>query len=207
MANTSAAFGYRSFGHRDGSAPTMGMERLFIFSSDTNLYFTGDPVARSSATPGCIQPFLGSSLVPQLCGIFAGCEFFNTTVNRQVWSPFFPGSVGTSSASVIAYVITDPEMQYLVQCSSGPITSSFIGQNVNTLSPGSSLGNQTTGISAVQLSATPTAGSSLPFKIVDFYSNFAPPGVNGVDNTTAFNMVVVVPNQTDRRAGTTGLTT
>ena len=49
MANSTSAFGFLSFGHLDGSAPTMGLERLVLLTSDTNLYFTGDAVARSTS--------------------------------------------------------------------------------------------------------------------------------------------------------------
>ena len=77
MANTNAPFGFTSFGHQDGSAPTMGLERKFILSSDANLYFTGDPVSNSSASPGYIAPYNGSSLAAIVAGVFAGCEYYN----------------------------------------------------------------------------------------------------------------------------------
>jgi len=205
MANTNNPFGFHSFGHRDGSAPTMGLERLFINSSDTNPFFTGDLVVRSGSG-GTIAPTAGSTSAQLPCGVFVGCEYFNPTVSRVVWSSYFPGSV-SSSSPVNAYVITDPEMQFIVQCSSGPITSTMIGANAIVTVAQSSLGNTTTGISAMVLSTAVTGSASYPFKIVDLYSNFAPPGVNGGDNATPFNIVVVTANSWDRRAGTTGLST
>lgn len=200
MANTNAPFGFRSFGHLDGSAPTMGLERVFINSSDSNLYFTGDPVARSSAVSNVIAPFNGSSLALICAGIFAGCEYYNSNVGRVVWSNWFPGSVGSSSP-VTAYIISDPEMTFTVQASSTPITSSFIGYNANILTSQSSLGNQTTGISVVTLASTigVLGGSSQPFRIVDLSSNCAPPGTNGTDSTTNYNVVVVAPNNWSRK--------
>lgn len=201
MANTNSPFGFRSFGHQDGSAPTMGLQRLIINSSDTNLYFTGDTVIQSG---GVLSIYNGSSgnVVPS--GVFVGCEYYSAAVGRVVWSSFFPGNLGTSSSPCNAYVITDPEMQFVVQSSSTPITSSMIGLNVNVLTTQSSLGNQTTGISATVIASTQTSAtlSSFPYKIVDLWSNFAPPGVNGTDNTTNFNSVVVAPNYWLRHAGT-----
>lgn len=199
MANTNAPFGLRSLGHADGSAPTMGLQRYTLNSSDTNLYFTGDPVA---LTGGVITPFNGSSGASPIVGTFQGCEFYSPSVGRVVWSSFFPGNLGTSSSPCNAYLITDPEMTFIAQASSTPFTSSMIGLNVNVLTSQSSLGNQTTGISAVTLASTQvTNSSSLPFKIVDLYSNFSPPGVNGVDNTTNFNVAVVAPNFWVRHQG------
>lgn len=208
MANTNNPFGFRSFGHRDGSAPTMGLDKYTINSSDANLYFTGDPVALSSAAYGVLSPYGGSSLTPKVLGIFAGCEYYSPNVQRVVWAPFFPASV-SSSSPVTAYVITDPEMQFIVQCSSAGFGSSMVGGNCNILAAQSSLGNQTSGVSNVTIASTIglTAGSSYPFTIVDAYSNYAPPGVNGTDNSSAYNIMIVAPNNWFRKAGVTGVTT
>lgn len=205
MANTSSPFGFRSFGHRDGSAPTAGLERVFINSSDTNTYFTGDLVMISSANAGAIGIYPGSTSALMPAGVFQGCEFYSPSVARVVWSSYFPGNLGTSSSPVTAYIISDPEMQFVVQCSSGPLTQASVGSNANVLTAQSSLGNTTTGISAMVLASTTVGtGSSMPFVVVDLLSNFTPPGVNGVDNTTAYNCVVVAPNQWRRKAGVTG---
>ena len=205
MANTFSPFGFRSFGHRDGSAPTMGLERVFILSSDTNHVFTGDVVARSSATPGYVTQYFGSYLAPVPAGVFAGCEYYNPSVNRVTWNSYFPASV-SSSSPVTAYIISDPEMTFLVQASS-VVGSSDIGTNYNILSGASSLGNTLNGISNVSLAtgSTVTGVSSYPFRLVDVYSNFAPPGANGTDNSSAFSIVVVAPNGWDRKV-LTGIT-
>lgn len=202
MANTNGPFGFRAFGHQDGMAPTMGLQRYVINSSDTSLYFTGDTVTLSGGVLSIYNGSSGSGSAGIALGVFNGCEFFSAAVGRVVWSSFFPGNLGTSSSPCNAYVQTDPEMQYVVQCSSAAITSSQIGQNANVLTTQSSLGNQTTGVSATVLQSTAlTNSASAPYKIVDLYSNFAPPGVNGTDNTTNFNAVIVAPNNWVRRAG------
>jgi len=220
MANVFSPFGFRQFRRLDGGAPTAGFDTLSIASSDTNLYFTGDPVATSASHPYVTVPSTG---VSQLRGIFLGCEFFSPTVGRKVWSPFFPGSVQTSSGTndAIAWVCTDPDMMWIVQTSTGTtVTSTMIGSNFAFTVAASSLGNQTTGISNVSLaSSTATTTSSGPFRLMDFWSNWnAPtsgnfsfsaniPGtgavVNGTDNTSAGMIVVVAPNLWDRRTTTT----
>ena len=208
MANTIAPFGFRQFRRLDGGAPTAGFDTLTIASSDTNLYFTGDPVVTSTTGPYITVPSTAQAIVR---GIFMGCEFFSPTVGRKVWSPYFPGSVQTSSGTndAQAWVCTDPEMMYIVQCSSlATVTSSMIGLNTSfntSITSLSSQGNQTTGVSAVSLSTIATTNSSAPFRIMDLYSNWAPPGVNGTDNTTAGNIVIVAPNNFDRKAGQTGI--
>lgn len=211
MANTIAPFGFRSFGHRDGSAPTMGFERRFIISSDTAQIFTGDPVANSSVagSPYITLPTTGTV---EVVGIFGGCEYYNSNVGRVVWAPYFPGNIGANATvgPVTAYVITDPEMQFIVQGSTSAVLgSSVVGWNIAYLSTSVGQGNTTTGISAASLmssAGTVGANSSFPFRIVDVYSNFAPPGVNGTDNTTAGAIMVVAPNNWDRKT-LTGATT
>lgn len=207
MANTQAGFGFRPFGHRDGSAPTMGMERMFIASSDVNSYFTGDAVYLSSAATYGTNPNTislssqGSVYIP--CGIFVGCEYYSATVGRTVWNNYFPGSVGSSSPCN-AYVITDPEMTFIAQCSttSGVCGSSLIGWGIGIASSLQGSGNINSGQSDEFLasSAVSVVSASLPFRVVDVYSNFAPPGVNGTSTTAEGGAILIVaPNNWLRR--------
>ena len=63
-----------------------------------------------------------------------------------------------------------------------------------------------TGISAYSVDQTSIGTSSaLPFRIVGLYSQFAPPGETGTDDTADYNLVVVTFNDTDRHSGTTGV--
>ncbi len=199
MANTSAPFGFRAFGRSEGGAPTAGMDRLFILSSDTNTYFTGDVVSISSqsAVAGYITlPASGTALGTPVQGIFMGCEYYSPTVARTVWSNYFPGSVGSSSPCN-AYVVTDPEQLLIAQGTSAAVLgTSVINYNIGFASSMQSGGNTATGISNVALlSTTVSANSSLPFRIVDTYQNYAPPGVNGTSSgTEGFQIMIVRAN-------------
>lgn len=209
MVNTIAPFGFRSFGRLDGGAPTAGLARFFIGSSDTALYFTGDLVALSSAgnangtnNTNIISAFSGSSGYIAL-GVFAGCEYYNTTVARTVWSAYFPGNVG-SSALVTAYVITDPDQLFIGQVSttSSACGSSMIGWGIGITGTASAVGNTTTGVSGLSLasSITALAGSTMPFRVVDLYQNTAPPGTNGTSSGSEGGQILVVqPNNWLRR--------
>ena len=205
MANTLAAFGFRQFRRLDGGAPTAGFDTLTIASSDTNVIGTGDVVATSATGP---YVTVLSSGLSQIRGVFMGCEYYSPTVGRKVWSPYFPGSVQTSSGTndVQAWVCTDPEMLYIVQCSTtATVLSSQIGLNFGVSSGTFGSANTTTGISAMTLASTSAATTAtLPWRFMDYYSNWAPPGVNGTDNTSAGNIVVVAPNNFDRK-NTTGI--
>ena len=206
MANTYSPFGFRPFGRRDGGAPTAGMDRLWIASSDTALYFTGDVVCQSSATtgtnPNTISLWSGSSgYIP--VGVFAGCEYYSPSVGRVVWNSYFPGSVGSSSP-VQAYVITDPDQLFIAQASttSGAVGSSLLGFGITIASSGQASGNLLSGISNIALASSGTTlqSASMPFRVVDVYSNTAPPGVNGTSTgTEGAQILVVAPNNWLRR--------
>lgn len=197
MVNTNAPFGFRQFGRREGGAPTAGLERLFINSSDTNLYFTGDIVNRSSANNQFItNPSSATGIINQYAqaGVFLGCEYYSPAVGRVVWNSYFPGSVGSSSPCN-AYICTDPEQLYIVQGTSGAVlTSTSVGMGFTATTSQSSLGNQATGQSVMTiLSSAPTGlSSNSAVRVVDLYSNFAPPGVNGTSTGSEGFQVAVV---------------
>jgi hypothetical protein len=213
MANTAAPFGFRQFGQREGTAPTAGLERLLITSSDTNLYFTGDVVAISSYSlvAGTISPV--SSVVANAVapvGVFLGCEYYNSNVGRTVWNSFWPGNQG-SSTFYNAYVCTNPQQLYIVQATSNAVCgSSMIGSLVTHSVTGSSLGSQTTGQSVQTiLSSVAVTGlsSNGPWKVVDVYANYAPPGVNGTSTgAEGLQILVVQPNAFSRNV-LTGVST
>lgn len=204
MANTFSPFGFRPFGRQEGGAPTAGMVKLNLLSSDTNAYYTGDVVTISSQSlvAGYITlPASGVTTGSPIQGIFNGCEYYSPTVGRVVWSANFPGSVGSSSPCS-AYVITDPEQLFTVQCTTTAVVgTSAIGLNVGFASSLQTTGNTLTGISGLALNSSTVSGnSSLPFRIVNTTSAFAPPGVNGTDGSTTGAIVVVQMNNAARRS-------
>jgi hypothetical protein len=199
MVNNFSPFGFRQFRRLDGGAPTAGFQTLTIASSDTNVIGTGDVVATSATGPYVTAISSGLS---QIRGVFMGCEFYSPTFQRKVWSPYFPGSVATTSGTndAQAWVCDDPEMLYTVQCSTtSTVTSSQINLNFGVSSGAIGGANTTTGISVMTLASTSFGSTStLPWRLWDLYSNWAPPGVNGTDNTSAGNIVIVQPNNFDR---------
>lgn len=205
MVNTNAPFGFRQFGQREGSAPTAGMERFFINSSDTDLFFTGDVVHASTTAIGMLANTGSTGAITDVpIGIVQGVEYYSAAVGRVVWNSYFPASVGSSSP-VNVYVCTNPEQLYIVQGTSGAVLgSSNIGQGIPCSITGASLGNQLSGQSVMTVTSSLVTGlsSNAAFRIVDLYSNYAPPGVNGTSTTAeGWQIVVVQPNNFQRNAG------
>jgi len=209
--------GFQSFGRQEGSSPSDGLTPVWIASTDPGTIFRGDAVVTSSGGGTNLSgayitsinngPNVTSTGV-MVRGVFQGCYQFQPSAGRVVWSNFYNGVVTGSTGDIKAYVIDDPDVQFLVQASTkGAITSSMIGLNIS-VTFNSTSGNTTTGYSNVTVESTSVLSSGvLPFRIVDFYSAYAPPGVpavgtaafiNGTDNTTPANMIIVRLNNCDR---------
>ena len=190
MANTAASFGFTPFTRVDGAAPSFRITRRLIKASNATAIFKGDPVStdRSTNLGYIIQSAAGTQ---PITGIFWGCKYYSTGLKQPVWSPYWPGSGATGD--VEAYVISDPEAAFLVATrgnSGNPVTTASITRNAQFyLGAG---GNTTTGISSAVLDDNTIASTAtLPFRIVDIANTYEPPGVNGGDNTTIYNWVVV----------------
>lgn len=207
MANTFNAFGFKSFGRLDGGAPTMGQMKVQLLSSDSNTYYTGDVVQIS--TSGYLTfPASGSVTGSPIAGIFNGCEYYSPTVGRVIWSAQSGGNV-TSSAPGLAYVITDPQHLFIAQGSTNAVLgTSVIGWNIGFVSSGQGNGNTTTGMSVVCLaSSTPAATNTLPFRVIDTYTNFAPPGTNGTSTGAEAAQIMVVQMNNQWLRSLTGVST
>ena len=184
MANTNAPFGFRQYSGT-GSTPTYEQVTLLIKSDYTTPIYFGDPVyplstgyiAGSSVTPGTVQ----------IAGIFVGCTYLSVSQKRTVWSNYWPGS--DNNGDVTAYVVTDPNANFLVQVggsSSTGLTQADIGANVQFAY---GTGNSASGISGAYVVYNSAAVTdTLPFRVKSLVT--APPGANGTESG-AYNYVVV----------------
>jgi len=205
MANTFAPSGFLQFQGGAGGAPTFAQSTRRIASGNTTAIFTGDPVqpVTSTATGYITQATAGGSV--QLAGIFVGCKYLSTSLNRVVWSAYWPGSGATGD--VEAYVIDDPASRFIVQSSgtgfpvTGTATSqtsgvqgqlcTFAYSTTGATSGNANGGNNSTGRSTAYVNATATTNTS-PFIVVDYAVSFG----NGGDQTTQYcNLIVGFNNE------------
>jgi len=197
MANTNTPFGFKQV-KGTGSLPTFEQNVRYIAPTNSTAIFFGDAVIPLNT--GYIA--VATAAAVRMEGIFAGCKYTSVSQKRTVWSNYWPGS--DANGDVEAYIIDDPNAQFQVQATSGPITFTSVGRYAQ-LTAGT--GNTATGISAMTL-ATPSAGTiTFPFIVKGLVQD--PPGANGTDITTAYNIVVVGFNNASTRtngAGPVGLT-
>ena len=174
MASTSAPFGFRASFHNSGQ---IRPKAYVIASGYATSVFSGDPVKLT--VNGVVQ--LGTSdgtrsgtvAAVQLLGIFAGCQYLDST-GKPTISPFWTGSTAVyNSEGATAWVYDDPETIYDVQYTNPgtPGTTSMqvaVGQQCDWVvaSPG---GSTSTGISSTQLSAIQSGTGQ--FQITGFQGN------------------------------------
>jgi hypothetical protein len=185
MANTAAPFGFRQY-RGTGSVPTYEQVPAKIASNNSTAIFYGDAVVPVTGTATGYIKQATASTVP-LAGIFVGCKYVSVSQKRTVWSNYWPGS--DANGDVEAYIINDPNSQFVVQAGASGIPASKVGQ-LAQLVVGS--GNTATGISGMYLNDTVGTTATYPFRVVDVVTD--PPGQNGTDATSAYNYVVVAFN-------------
>lgn len=184
MANTSAPFGFRQY-KGTGSSPTYEQVTMKIASNNSTAIFFGDAVVPVTGTAtGYIKQATASTVA--LAGIFVGCKYLSVSQKRTVWSNYWPGS--DANGDVEAYVVNDPNAQFLVQAGSTNIPASKVGQLVQ-LNVGT--GNTANGISGMYVES-PATTATLPFRITDVVTE--PAGTNGTDATSGYNYLVVAFN-------------
>lgn len=192
MSNTNAPNGFQYIGRLEGGSPTEGLTPALVSSGDTNALGYGDLVSRSAggyitkATAGTTSIF----------GVFYGCSYLSTAVGRIVPANYYPGS--GAGSDVACLVCTDPQSTFVVQSDNTAIVFADIGANTNfvTGTPNATTQMSTMALAQSLISTTDT----LPFRIIGLLSDSAPPGTNGTDNSSAFNRVIVQPNNWDRKS-------
>lgn len=193
MANTFAPFGFAQWSGT-GSTPTYEQVERVIGNSAGAIY-KGDPV--TSQSDGTIAQ--SSAGTTQIAGIFVGCQYLSATLNRTVWSPYWPGSGSAVSGSTVkGYVVNDPNAKFKVQSGNAgsPVALTDVGANINfAIGTGNALSGLS-GAYANQATINP-ATTTLPFRIVSLITD--PPGSNGTDTSANGNFIVVAFNNVDTR--------
>ncbi len=192
MSNTFAPFGFAVSGRQDGASWSANQTAYKIAYDNTHKLYSGDVCAILST--GYIDTLAPGTTAP--VGIFVGCQYISASQGRLVFSPYFPGGDQIVNGIVTAFVIDDPAVQFIVQtgwAAGAPIPASqaMVGMNAQYANgTGSALSGQSGAY--LDLNVTPTTTSTLPFRILDLVAD--PPGANGTDTTTAYNLVKVMWN-------------
>lgn len=199
MANTQAPFGFQQRSGT-GSAPTYEQVKRNIDYNTAAIYF-GDPVQTLTTgnlagnTTGNIGG--GAAGVAVIAGVFVGCAYLSAAQQRTVWRNYWPGSDVNSGNTVTAYIINDPNAQFLVQSGNSTtvgVLAGNIGSNVQFLY---GTGSTSSGLSGAFIDVGNIATTStLPFRILGLVTE--PPGGPGTA-ANQYNSVVVGFNNVETR--------
>lgn len=228
MANTISPFGAQDLMHFGGSQRTEELQTYWIPSSAAAPVFNGDLVATlfgSSILSGGFAKYVGQgstltySASRAALGVFRGCEFWSPLAQRMLYAQWYPGTAVTgSTVDVKCFVVTDSAQRFVVQATSFAI---ILSSNIGNTAPlatipsasgnSSAAGNQASGLSGMMLGSSAlttisTQANANAFRIVDFWSNYAPGNwgqiptlggsggfVNGTDNTNSGQWIIVEP--------------
>lgn len=201
MANTNSPFGFRWHGlGGDAVTPSSGLFVGRIASGNATAFGEGDPLMRVST--GYITAWgYGYGVTTSMIGVFKSCEYYSTSQGRKVYKNYWPGSDATGDVLVHieqAYGSVTP--RFLVQSSgASAVTLSSVGMNTDIATGTSKGGTVTSGyyrsVCTIDALANFATTSTLPFRIVDLYSNYAPStSAPGADLTTQYNWVLVEAN-------------
>ena len=183
MANLNTPFGFLQ-ARGTGSSPTFEQVTAAIAPTNITPIFYGDPVDFVSPANGYITQ--GTPGTDALAGIFIGCKYLSVSQKHVVWSRYWPGS--DANGDVEAYIINDPNAQFLVQAGQIAVTKADIGKNVQFAI---GAGNTFTGASGAYLNGVGATGT-YPFRVVGL--DTFPPGAPGTDATSGYNRVFVAFN-------------
>lgn len=180
MANLNTPFGFSQYKGL-GASPTYEQVTARIAPNNTVAIYTGDPVAYDSPANGFIEAAAPGNTA--IAGIFVGCKYLSVSQKRTVWSDYWPGS--DAVGEVEAYIINDPNAQFVVQAGGAVVGRDKIGQNIQF---NRGIGNAFTGRSGAYVE-NPASTATLPFRVQGVVQN--PPGANGTDLTSPYNLVIV----------------
>lgn len=197
MANTNAPFGFQQAAGL-GSVPTYENFELPNGGIDYNTaaIYRNDPVIRVSSSDGTITQASTAGTVT-LAGVFVGCKYLSTAQQRTIWSNYWPGSDVTSAnqSTISAWIVNDPNAQFLTQSDGTGATQAQMGANVN-LNIGTATGNGQFSGAFITPGTTAATTNTLPFQMLSLY--LAPPTAPGTASG-AYNWVYVKYNNVETR--------
>ena len=214
MAFTNTPFGFRQFSGT-GSAPTYEQVTFANGGIDYNatVIYYGDPVARAGSGDGTLVRAAGSAGASSvvMAGVFYGCKYLSTTSKTTTWSNYWPGGSPVSSGNqttIEAYVVNDPNAQFLAQSDSTGLAQADVGSNIDF---NIGTGTSANGLSGAYLIHGGATTSGYPFRLVSLW--YGPPGANGATNpatgvtsAVAYNYGVVAFSNVETKNLTAGNT-
>lgn len=191
MTNVNAPFGLRPVARVDGAALSFQVLTRQIAYDYTTAIGYGDPVI--ALNTGYIALYANGG--SRIDGVFQGCTYYNSTLQRTVWSPNWPGvALSSSSIVVTAYIVADKNLLYEIQSGSAGAPFADINTNSDIVVGTPNAAGYATGY----LDSTHDTTATFPLRIwamgQGVVSTNQAGSTNGYDPLTGYNIVQVFMN-------------
>lgn len=186
MANSNAPFGLLPLGVQNNATPSMQLSRGLFVSTNTQACGRGDGVQILST--GYLSAVTGAVAASQWRGIAWGFEYLNSALGRRVVTQYWPGGGNTGDIEVLYVPLMGyPPVQIVAQAASSPFTRAMIGTNMEIAhtAPSATLRGGSSLVAITAADGTTTA--TLPWRLVDLWSQRASAGQPGTDDTGNYN--------------------
>lgn len=196
MANTNAPFGLNPLGVQNGATPSFNLVKGLFASNNTQVCARGDGLTQ--ATSGYLSAVTGVIAASLWAGIFWGCEYLSAALGKRIVTTYWPGGDNSSQEVEVLYVPLQgyPPLQIVAQAASSSFTRAMVGNNMEIAytAPTAYTGR---GKSNVAITASDSAGgATLPFQLINLWSQVAQTGQPGADDATDYNWGVFRFNNT-----------
>jgi len=191
MANTNSPFGLRPLGINGAAQPTFQLGTAKIAAGNATVIARGSLLIRLNT--GYVTLWTAAQPVSYAVGVFWGAKYLSTALGRTTQNTFWPGNDSASDATAYFIPFTFPTPMFVIQANAAPITFASIGLNADIV-VGTDTIKGALGVSGATLNSTPAVTATLPFRIEGLWSDYAPAGTPGTDNTSNYNLVVVSAN-------------
>lgn len=186
MANTNAPFGLNPLGVQNGATPSFNLVKGLFASNNTQVCARGDGVYQD--TNGYLSAIVGAQAQNVWKGIFWGCEYLSAALGKRIVTTYWPGGDNSSQEVEVLYVPMEgyPPLQIVAQAASTSFTRAMIGGNMEIAytAPTAYTGR---GKSNVAITASAATTATLPFRLINLWSQVAQAGQPGTDDTTDYN--------------------
>lgn len=139
MANTNAPTGFKPLD------PNARVNAYTVASAEGTIINYGDPVKLTGTGTGALSGIVVAAAGDTIVGVFAGCEYTDST-GRIIRSLYWPA--GNVATNIKAYVYDDPTTEFVVQYS-GTFAVTDYGQKADFVA-----GTGTLGMSGFYIAAT-----------------------------------------------------
>jgi len=196
MTNANSPFGFAHLGFPGGGAVAnySTVWKKVAYNYGTPLY-RGDVLV--DLGNGYCGRYTSGVAGSNVVGIVEGFEYLSTSQGRRTPNTYLPSGDTAYDVDVqLLPILGVPPQLFIVQATLTQFSNSDIGDNIEPYLGGTGTVIGGTGKSSMTITqgTNEATTATLPFRIVDFYSNYAPAGWNGTDNSNPYNIMVVSSN-------------